>query len=267
MANLHFGAKRDPKDNRDFILDLQRHLGVKTPPPDKVDVFAGLDLPVYDQGQLESCAANAGALYRRFLAQRFYSRSAPDEPLSRLFLYYQSRALLNPDDVKNNTGIDLRSTLKVLHKIGICPNVDDPYDPAKFADPHVNDSQENLKGASPYKIGGYHRVRDVDTAKACLVCGYAVLIGMDVYPGFESVKSDKPDVPLPPPDQQPIGRHAMVLHGYDNSHNKRLGAFIAQNSWGMEWGLNGDCYISYDFIGEAKVAAPDMWMAHMSQFQ
>lgn len=43
---------------------------------------------------------------------------------------------------------------------------------------------------------------------------------------------------------QPHGKHAMVIVGYDDARQ----AFLVQNSWGTDWGQRGYCWVAYDLF-------------------
>ncbi len=259
-AVRQLGRRPDAPDKRDLQLPRFAHLGVGAPLPGSADVFAGLVLPVYDQGPLGSCTANAGVLYRRFLAQRFPRYSAPDQDLSRLFLYYAERALPWNNDVNVDGGASVRDTFYSLAHVGVCTEHDDPYVPALFASPSVNDSAQDLTDAQKYRIGAYHRIPDPDTARSALASGYAVLLGVTVYPSFEQAGKTGL-VPMPSADEPVWGGHAIVIRGYDNMRS----AFFCQNSWGKAWGLDGCFWMPYAYIEDTQRSQPDMWMGHLGR--
>jgi hypothetical protein len=54
-------------------------------------------------------------------------------------------------------------------------------------------------------------------------------------------------------DMQGLGGHCMCVIGYDDYLEG--GAFQLMNSWGTEWGINGNCYVKYaDFAHFTKEA-------------
>jgi C1A family cysteine protease len=258
------GRKPDEPDPRDLHLPPMAHLGVGAPLPSSVDVFAGLTLPVYDQGTLGSCTANAGVLYRRFLAQRFSQYSAPDIDLSRLFLYYQERKL--EGTVHEDSGAQIRDTFKTMAKIGVCAESLDAYVASGFADESRNDTHVEIENAALYRIGAYHRVSDVDRARSCLASGYAIELGFTVYESFESIDSSGV-MPMPRASEGVLGGHAVVIRGYDDelTRNGLRGYFAVQNSWGPEWGARGGFLMPYAFIENAELSGFDMWMGHLGR--
>lgn len=256
------GRKADAPDVRDYGLGDHRAplQQVGAPLPSATDVFAGLNLPIYDQGAIGSCTANAGVLYRRFLAQRFARYSAPDENLSRLFLYYQERKLPWNADVNSDAGASIRDVLYVLAHTGVCPEQDDPYIPADYISAPLNDSPADLAGAQAYRIGAYHRISGAAAVRSVLASGYPVLLGFTAYPSIEAVGPDGM-VPMPLPGESPLGGHAVVIRGYDDAN----ASFKIQNSWGPAWGDHGCGWLSYAFIEQAAVSHPDLWMGHLGK--
>lgn len=260
-SNRHLGCRPDAADKRDFVLPRQRALIPGAPLPAGVDVFAGLKLPVYDQGDLGSCTANAGVLYRRFLAQKFFHASAADEDLSRLFLYFQERALPWNNDIGHDVGASVRDACYVMANTGVCPETDDPYNTALFASLAANENARVKVDAIQYQIGAYHRVPDVDTARSCLASGYAVLLGCTVYQAIEDVTREQNVLRMPVSGERSVGGHALVIRGY----NDPTRCFLVQNSWGEQWGLNGCFWMPYEYLGSESVSTPDMWIMHMGK--
>lgn len=256
------GRKPDAADARDLVLGAHKSplQGLGAPLPSHVDVFAGLDLPVYDQGSLGSCTANSGVLYRRFLARRFAAYSAPDENLSRLFLYYQERKLPWNDTVGSDSGASIRDVLYVLAHTGVCPETVDPYLPGDFSSASANDSPEDIKDADSYRIGAYHRIPDAGGIRSVLASGYGVLLGFAVYPSFEEIGRDG-ILKMPSPSETPLGGHAVVIRGYDDGQSR----FLLQNSWGSDWGDGGCFWMPYEYLDRTDLSEPDMWMGHLGR--
>ena len=110
-------VNRLPKDKLKFKkLDAPSQL------PASVDLRPNCP-PVYDQGQLGSCTANAliGA----------FEYDVPSFMGSRLFLYYNERKL--EGDIPDDNGAQLSDGVKCLEKYGLCPESEWPYDITKFA--------------------------------------------------------------------------------------------------------------------------------------
>jgi C1A family cysteine protease len=252
------GRKPDRPDKRDLHLPRFAHLGIGAPLPSSVDVFAGLNLPVYDQGELGSCTANVGVLYRRFLARRLPAYSTADDDLSRLFLYYQERLI--EGDQASDGGAEMRDVFKALANTGVCTETADPYDPAMVLSADANNSPADVSAAATYKIGAYHRVPDVDAARSCLASGYPVALGFTVYASFEEIGSDGV-MRMPASGEPELGGHAVTIRGYDDSRSE----FLVQNSWGPDWGDAGCFRMPYQYLQETAISEPDLWMGHLGK--
>src|SRR6266436_8649661 len=82
----HYGWAPDVPDHRDFVLAA----APVTALPPSVDLRPSCP-PVYDQGQLGSCTANAIAASIQF--ERAKQGLKPDFVPSRLFIYYNERVI------------------------------------------------------------------------------------------------------------------------------------------------------------------------------
>ena len=124
MTRYAYGAIRDTPDHRDRLYAA---LSQPAALPPAVDLSVHLG-PVFDQGQLGSCTANAiaGAL---MFCQR--AEELPLEIPSRLWLYYQERAL--EGTIASDAGAQIRDGIKVVASLGCPPESAWPYDPALFA--------------------------------------------------------------------------------------------------------------------------------------
>ena len=82
-----YGWKPDKPDHRDFTYSVPHPTAVALPP--KVDLRPGCP-PVYDQGQMGSCTANAiaGAIEFEQIKQKVKEFTP-----SRLFIYYNERVM------------------------------------------------------------------------------------------------------------------------------------------------------------------------------
>ncbi|MGH9468935.1 MAG: C1 family peptidase [Terriglobia bacterium] len=257
------GRKPDAPDGRDFVLSAEQAITLRNtgaPLPVRTDAFGGLGLPVYDQGELGSCTANSGVLYRRFLAQKFSLYSASDQDLSRLFLYYQERKLPWNDDVNSDAGAAVRDVFYVLAHVGVCPEAEDPYLPTDFTSAVANNNAQALTEASRFRLGAYHRVPDVLTARHVLASGYAIILGFVVYESFEEIGADG-HLPMPRAGEAILGGHAVVIRGYDDQRS----AFHIQNSWGPGWADHGCFWMPYAYLEDAMMSQPDMWIGHLGR--
>jgi C1A family cysteine protease len=240
------GYLPDPEDSRDYQYSSGRFQKGKLPP--KVDLREYMT-EVEQQGELNSCTANAMAGAYEYLAMRELGESGQ---VSRLFVYYNARAINDRTD--QDKGTYLRNCIKVLRKYGTCRESTWPYEPEKvFEEPHETAYEE----ASNYLLKEARRVNiDLFEMKHCLAEGYPFAFGMRLYSGFKKAGRNGGKVSLPDPDsEKSLGGHAMLCVGYSETDK----VFLVRNSWGKEWGDEGYCYIPYDYMTNPEFTA-DCWM-------
>jgi C1A family cysteine protease len=239
-----YGLIRQEEDARDYRLPR-----IKVKPMPRVVNLRKKCPPVFDQGTLGSCTANAGAAARMMLT------GTPAE-LSRLFLYYQERALHGNEGT--DSGASMRDICKALKKDGICEERYAPYDIDKFADRPSDEAYEN---ALQYKIASYatfdgDAADDIQQIRRYLATArLPVLIGMDIYESFETPRVAKTGI-VPMPDtakEKLMGKHAVLIVGYNDI--KRV--LIVRNSWGTGWGDRGYFYLPYNYV--KRRFAYDTW--------
>ena len=116
-----FGWVPDLPDGRDMLY--------AAPPRPLAELPARTDLrkqcpPVYDQGELGSCTANAISAALEFNQMKQKARK-PFTP-SRLFIYYNERAIEGTID--SDSGAMLRDGIKTVAKDGACRETTWPYE-------------------------------------------------------------------------------------------------------------------------------------------
>lgn len=239
MARI-YNLTKDVPDGRDFKLHYEPHTSVRL--PSTVDLRAKCP-PVFDQGDLGSCTANAG------VGARMYQ--SVSTMLSRLDLYYCERVL--EGTINQDSGASIRDICKVLNKWGVCEESFYPYDITKFTQPP---SPAAACNAFKYIINVYHSLSTLDDIKNYLAFNQKpIIMGMDVYTSFESDKVAKTgSVPMPKKNEQMLGGHAVLIVGYSNTKKK----LIVRNSWGTNWGMEGYFYLPYDYV--SKGLAYDFWV-------
>jgi C1A family cysteine protease len=247
----HYGWVPDVPDHRDFLY--------AAPAPRLRALPRRVDLrpqcpPIYDQGGLGSCTANAiaGAIEFDRLKQ-----GQKDFMPSRLFIYYNERVL--EGTVGTDAGAQLRDGIRSVARRGDCPEKEWPYIISKFTE---KPPAKCYKHALRYRAVEYSRVaRTPSQMKGCLADGFPFVFGIAVYVSFESPEVTRTgDVPLPGPgepgagdDGRPAG-HAMMVVGYDDGKRH----FIIRNSWGTRWGVKGYGTIPYSYLVDEDLA-DDFW--------
>jgi C1A family cysteine protease len=240
-----FGWLPDLPDHRDhFYAAPLVNLGVL---PASVDLRPSCP-PVYDQGQLGSCTANAIAGAIQF--DRMKEQKLNFVP-SRLFIYYNERVI--EGTVNTDSGAMIRDGIKSVADLGDAPETDWPYDITKFTE---KPSQNAYTDAKKYKVVQYQRVvRNLTQMKGCLASGYPFVFGFSVYESFESPDVAKTgQVNMPGSNEQEVGGHAVVAVGYDDSQQR----FIVRNSWGTDWGMAGYFTMPYTYLTEPNLS-DDFW--------
>ena len=199
-----YGWTPDLPDQRDFLY--------AAPTPYQQNLPSSVDLsnkcpPVYDQGQLGSCTANAIAAAIEFDQKK---RFVP----SRLFIYYNERVI--EGTVASDSGAQIRDGIKSVATQGVAPETDWPYTIAAF------DQKPPAKAYSDAKadlITLYQRlIQDLNTMQGCLASGYPFVFGFTVYASFEGAAVAKTGiVSLPGAKEKTVGVHAVMAGGYDDA--------------------------------------------------
>ena len=254
-----YGWQPDLPDHRDFLFAAAPKVMKALPP--KADLRPGCP-PVYDQGQLGSCTANAiaGAIEFDQIKQKVKEFTP-----SRLFIYYNERVMEH--DVPLDNGAQIRDGIKSVAKQGVCPEAMWPYDDEnKDPDPcpecpyAQKPPKECYAEAKKHKVQSYRRVIPVlNSLKGCLASGYPFVFGFTVYASFEGQKvADTGIVPMPASGEAVVGGHAVVGVGYDDSKQQ----FIVRNSWGKKWGIKGYFMMPYAYLTDSNLA-DDFWTIQM----
>jgi C1A family cysteine protease len=214
--------------------------------PASVDL-SRLCSPIEDQGNLGSCTAHAltGAL--EFLENK---DGLPVVQMSRLFLYYNERALENTID--KDSGAMLRDGIKTLASQGCCDEEKWPYDIKKFT---AKPTAVCYKDGLDHQIISYQRIDTLGQMRACLAEGFPFVFGFTVYESFETqTVAQTGVVPMPGAKERVLGGHAVLAVGYDDK-TKRL---LVRNSWGPAWGIKGYFTLPYDYAASRDLS-DDFW--------
>jgi C1A family cysteine protease len=244
----HYGWLPDLPDHRDLRYAAVRHDALAKPVPPLVDLRAQCP-PVYDQGSLGSCTANAIAGAFQF---ELMKQNLPVFNPSRLFIYYNERVL--EGHVKEDSGAQIRDGIKSVATQGVCDEALWPYNIAKFAQ---KPTKALYTKALKSQALQYTRLNNtaINELKTCLASGNPFVFGFTVYQSFEGDKVAQTGIlPMPSSSESVMGGHAVMAAGYDDSKK----AFIIRNSWGDAWGQKGYFYMPYDYITSTDLA-DDFW--------
>lgn len=244
-----YGWKRDLPDKRDKYFETN-YLSCVVNQVKNVDLRE-MCPPVYNQGELGSCTANALVCAIQYDELK---QNLENQVPSRLFIYYNERYIEGTID--QDTGASLRDGVKCINKIGYCNETQWPYDIKKFTE---KPEQSCYDYARKHKSLNYQRVQQDEThLKSILSMGFPIVFGISVYQSFESENVAKTGmVPMPEKEERMLGGHAIVLVGFDDVN--RL--FIFRNSWGEEWGEKGYGYLPFDYVCDKDLAS-DFWVVN-----
>jgi C1A family cysteine protease len=237
------GVHPDLPDQRDWIHPRPRLPRL----PASVDLRPDCP-PVYQQGALNSCTANAiGAAMAYDAAMRDRRHREP----SRLFIYYNERA--REGVVGTNAPVSLRDGYRAVARVGVCPERLWPYDPPRF---RRKPPLACFDAASKDRAIAYFRIpARLDRLRGCLAQRFPFTMGISVYESFLTpavARSGR--VPMPDPSEAPKGGHAVLVVGYRDASEH----FIVRNSWGRGWGDDGYCFFPYAYLLNQTLAF-DFW--------
>ena len=246
-----YGWVRDLPDHRDLVyvtpVEVMRAL------PARFDLREHAQFPpVYNQGRLQSCTANAVAAAIQFLRKK--EELEPDFEPARLFIYYNVRAL--KADISCDNGAQIRDCIKSVAAQGVCPEALWPYRFSRF---EAKPGLRCYHAAAAYRAIRYQRIgrdHDLHAMKTCLASGYPFVFGMAVFEGFESADAARSGVVrIPRRGERRIGQgHAVLAVGYDDTKRH----FIVRNSWGKDWGKRGYFVLPYGYLTEPGLSS-DFW--------
>ena len=240
-----YGWIPDIPDARDRMFRARRKTGAL---PKSADLRGGCP-PVYDQGELGSCSANAIGAAIEF-DQRKQKIPQPFTP-SRLFIYYNERSL--EGTIATDSGAMLRDGIKTVAGQGVCPEPMWPYVEQNFAQrPPVT----CYKAGKAHPAVHYSRLpQDLGQMKACLAAGYPFVFGFTVYESFESDQVAHTGVATTPAaSETALGGHAVLAVGYDDGS----GRVLVRKSWGSGWGMGGYFTLPSAYVADGNLAA-DFW--------
>jgi hypothetical protein len=241
----------DPRDHRHEIEASRRTL------PTDVDLRDLVDVPVYQQGRFRSCTANALAAAIRYLDLDGAEALRP----SRMFLYWNER--LEEHDETCNSTVAIRSSLRVLNRLGVCEEKLWPYLPETLCrrPPAWVYDYTRLQGRVAYarvpRPGEHPDNLQVTEVQYTLAeRKQPVIFGFSVLEGFVKARRDRGRVPAPATDERVLFGHAAVAVGYRTGDDGP--EFICQNSWGRRWGDDGFFYLPAAYFASRYITS-DVW--------
>ena len=244
-----FMCKKQPTDIRDRFFAPKVTARCLLPP--KVDLREEMS-PALDQGEIGSCTANAASNCLRHLLKK---QNLPEFQPSRLFIYYNSRVLIEGVDPCEDSGATLRDVCKALSKYHACCEEVWQYLIYKYAEKPCDEAYEN---ADLHQQLLYHAIRqDLQVIKLILNEHLPIMVGIQIFDSIYTEEvSNSGTLQMPNFDKDKLlGGHAVIIVGYDDETRR----FTIMNSWGSTWGDNGYFTIPYEYILNPNLAS-DFWV-------
>jgi len=209
---------------------------------------------ISDQYHLGSCTANAVAdSFEAMLARRLGKDPYLIDDLSRLFIYWNARNLASPPASNSDKGSRIRLAFDSVARYGVPSENTYPYDVSKVNErPTIRAYREAIKN----RISKFYRINGVGSArilqmKQALSAGNPIVFGTKIAESFKQVKSDSV---IYKPTGGFIGGHAMICVSWCDTRQ----AFEVRNSWGLDWGVKGYCWMDKNYL--ASDITSDIWV-------
>lgn len=252
-----YGWKPDPPDPRDkkMLVRTMAHLPSSADLRDKMP-------PVYDQGDLGSCTANAIAGAHEY-NQKVQLQTAFTP--SRLAIYYDERVI--EGTVQADAGAFIRDGMKVVSTQGAASEALWPYDISRYT---MQPPQSFYEEARKHACIQYAAVpRSLGAFKTLLAAADPdpIVFGFSVPENFESQECARDGMLFLPGSREPmLGGHAVLIVGYDDNivfkrsgYRTSNGGFLVRNSWGPGWGIGGYFWMPYGYITNPNLS-DDFWV-------
>jgi C1A family cysteine protease len=253
-----YGWVPDLPDPRDRIYNLEETIQQAPQLPPKFSLRGEMP-PVYDQGELGSCTANAIA---GIVEHQEMREGEPAVTPSRLFIYYEERAI--EGTIGEDAGAQIRDGIKVVATEGAPPEEPDwPYDIAKFTEKPPEKAYSDAKADKAIR---YQRIVPGGPGapiRTAVQAHHPVAFGFSVPASFENGSWDPQTevLPVPGPSEEMIGGHAVDIVGWDFSRKRfKTAAVEIRNSWNSSWGDQGYFWMDAGWFNPSNQLTSDFWV-------
>lgn len=207
--------------------------------------------PVYDQGQLGSCTANAIAGCVQYQQMKEKEAEGSHVP-SRLFIYWNERRI--EGTISYDAGAVIRDGMKVISTVGAPPESDWPYDISRFTEkPPPIAFSDALNYTAKYGAV----TQSIHSLQASVYFGRPVVFGFTVFSSFETNIGSNGIMPMPNVNKEDImGGHAVSCVGYKHINGSLY--FECRNSWGSLWGNDGYFFMPAAYMVDQNYCS-DFW--------
>lgn len=245
MIRFSLGGRRSLVDFRDH--PFSRHpaaVRAGRPLPRKVDHRVTLP-PAWDQSFIGSCEAH-GCL-RAGLP--FWAAAVDGFSPSRLAAYAWAREK-GGISLSDDGGCYTRDMLKVMQD-GLYDERNWPYEPERFRE--IPTDGERL-----FQIAGYTQLTTAQDLMTYVAMGGLAPFAMNLPDYFDGLGAPGTDAVVPAYNNEHlVGEHCMCVVGYDMDMGPEPYA-ITCNSWGIDWGVAGHCFIPFSMILDSRIGG-DCW--------
>lgn len=187
----------------------------------------------------------------------------PDIPLSRNQGYYDTRK--REGTTASDAGCQIHNAINVAIEVGVCREELWPYDLTRWME-----APPDSVYADAIKHQGLEKMSvDVDplAIRTALYIGKPVIIGISVFPSFESDHTATTGlVQMPGSAERVLSAHSMIIF------KRSAAGFHARNWWEeydqdgsvvVPWGMGGDCIIPEAYFTPEYAA--DLWVLLMTE--
>lgn len=240
------GAIPSPKDDRDFLISKSANPLAYMNVSAVKEYRTPVDLDIVNQ--LESnCCVGCSLAYCRYITE--YMQSNNRLAFSIPFIYGHRAST----DYQGE-GMYPRQPLAQLKKYGVPHSkyLNGFYDYWTAKDIVESKLSELLPLAYPFRISSYYRCNNAGDIKYAVYTYGSVTI---MYPCFDELYYPDKNGYIKMPDNPRANvnvYHQMTIVGWTADNY-----WIVANSWGMEWGDNGYCYIPFSYPFEEAWAITD----------